>query len=61
MRQLLQDELRKAALSAIGSGATPQEVAELLAERRRALAELRPEGAAEPEQPSADERPSGDT
>lgn len=40
MRQLLEQELGRAVRSAIERGATPDEVADLLADRRRALAEL---------------------
>jgi len=51
MRQLLEEELRKASLSAIERGATPEEVADLLAARRRALAEPRPDDDSQVETP----------
>ena len=42
LRRLLEDELRKAGSAAIERGTTPEDVADLLAERRRALTEARP-------------------
>ncbi|GAA3934248.1 hypothetical protein [Actinoplanes auranticolor] len=52
LRQLLEDELRKAGSAAIERGATPEEIADLLAERRRALAD------APPGDPDSDRQPS---
>jgi hypothetical protein len=53
MRQLLEEELRKASRSAIARGATPDEVADLLAARRRALAEPQPDDDGEAETPGS--------
>ncbi len=59
MRQLLEEELRKAVLSAIERGATPEEVADLLAERRRTVDEIRSDSTIDPQQSPGDEKASG--
>ena len=42
LRRLLEDELRKAGRTALEDGASPGELADLLAERRHALTEAQP-------------------
>jgi len=54
IRLLLEQELRDACRSAIGRGAQPAEVADLVAERRRALEDLAIGFADDPQHPVDD-------